>query len=407
MEIIDYKYLFLDMNAYFASVEQQDNITLRGRPVVVTPYTGSTGCVIASSYEAKRLGVKTGNRVGEARQKIPAVAVIEARARRYVEVHKQIKKTLAKISPFVTARSVDEFCLLVPASLRNQVDTTRLAHEIKTAIKTEVGEWLTASVGIGPNEFLAKLGTDLQKPDGLVFITTDNIDSIFRQIDDLTTLCGINYRSALKLQLSGILTPYDFFHTSPQRLRELFGIMGERWYMNLHGAETIRIAESLKSVGHSYILPPDLRSQNSARQVVLKLATKVAARLKRHRLLCNDLHLGARSFKEKSYYHNHKRMDNTNNRHVICKTALRLFETCPIDAPFYLGVTATNLSTCKREQLSLLDDTSKIESLDDIANSINDRFGPETVIPASLLTVDGSAPYRVGFNSLDEPVTKK
>jgi len=406
MKSTDFKYLFLDMNAYFASVEQQDNPKLRGRPVAVTPYTGDTGCVIASSYEAKRLGVKTGDRVGEARRKIPNIAIIEARARRYIEIHRQIKKVISGLTPFVTARSVDEFCLLLPASQRNKVDAIRLACSIKTSIKTKVGEWLTASVGIGANEFLAKLGTDLQKPNGLIIITQDNIDTTFRGIDDLTTLCGINRQSAIKLQLNGILTPYDLYHANPRKLREIFGIMGERWYMNLHGVDNARILEPPKSVGHSYILPPELRNRSSARQVLLKLASKVATRLKQHHLLCGDVHLGARSFKDHIYWHTHKPLGHTNSGYIISKTTLQLFERCTLETPFYLGVTATGLSRCDREQLSLLDNTTKNDTLDDVTNSINDRFGPETVMPASLLTVGNSAPYRIAFNALDDPVTK-
>ncbi|PIZ58531.1 MAG: DNA polymerase, partial [Sulfurimonas sp. CG_4_10_14_0_2_um_filter_36_1607] len=152
----DDRYLFLDMNSFFARCEQQVNPALHNKPVVVAPYTGTTGCCIAVSYEAKTLGVKTGMGVGEARALIPNLTVVESRPELYRHVHHQLVAIINDFTPYVSVRSVDEMTFPLASYEQGGDRPFALAHMIKSALKQKLGEWLTASVGIGPNVFMAK-----------------------------------------------------------------------------------------------------------------------------------------------------------------------------------------------------------------------------------------------------------
>lgn len=410
---MDFKYLFIDMNSFFASVEQQDRPELRGKPVAVTPYIGKTGCIIAASYEAKALGVTTGCRVGEAREKIPGIHIVEARARRYAQVHEKIKQALQDFSPWVQPHSIDEFSMVVDANDRHEDAIYKLGIDVKRAINQKVGECIRSSVGIAPNVFLAKLGTDLMKPDGLVIIKSDGICSVFSKIDNLTTICGINTATAARLQSRGVDTPLKLWQQTPAQLRLIFGVAGERWYRNLHGLDDAsqgvdaRYYDQLpKSVGHSYVLEPKLRNPQSARRVLHKLASKVAIRLRQKNLVATELYVGVRALGGGSQF-SHQRFGPTNRTVDIVKVALRLFNFCALEKPLLISVTATRLGLCPYRQLSLLDPSDRAGDIETTVDNINQRFGPETIVAADLVNSDHIAPYRIAFNALDKPVTKR
>lgn len=402
----DFKYLFLDMNSFFASVEQQDRPALRGKPVAVTPYTGKTGCVIAASYEAKWKGVKVGDRVGEAQEKIPSIAIIEARPRRYAQVHEKIKNVLLDFSPWVEPHSIDEFSLLIDAKERREDLVRKLGREIKESIKNKVGESLRCSVGIGPNIFLSKMGTDLRKPDGFVIIRIDRLEKIFAAIPKLTTLCGISYGLKSQLEAVGIDTPLKLWRSSAGELRRILGVAGERWYRNLHGIDDTHPRDLPKSVGHSYVLEPELRNPGRARPVCHKLATKVAIRLRQKNLVTSEIYVGVRAFHSSGQF-SHQHIAPTNKTCDITKVALRLFDYCALDKPLLISVTATRLGFSPYHQLSLLDPSDRAGDIETAVDSINQRFGPETIVAADLVDASHIAPYRIAFNALDKPVTKK
>lgn len=412
MEPTDYKYLFLDMNSFFASVEQQESPALRGKPVAVAPHTGPSGCVIAASYEAKAHGVTTGWRVGEALQKIPELVVVPAHPRLYMTAHNKIKNGLQKFSPWVVARSVDEFSILLSPGERNLDTASRIAMQVKQSIKDEAGEWLTASVGIAPNLFLSKLATDLMKPNGFVVITLDTLEKTFAKISDLKTLYGINRAGAARLKLHDLDTPLKLWQASPRRLHEVFGTAGERWYLNLHGEDINLPREMPKSVSHSHVLEPALRNKAAARQVMLKLAKNVAQRLRQSHLLASHISVGVgdKSYSNGEKHHTYlrlrKNIHSSCSTHDITTTTLDLFEQCCRNTPYFLAVAATGITRSSGQQLSLLRDTGKSIVLDEIIDKINDRMGPETIMPASLLAVDEAAPYRIAFNALHKPTTK-
>src|SRR3990167_5849513 len=167
---INYSNLFLDMNAFFASVEQQVQPSYRSRPICVAPYTGNTGCCIAKSYEAKGFGVQTGVSVGEAKKLCPQILILESRPELYMFYHREIVKVLESFSPFVQVLSIDEFNIRLTGLDQTYEAAVKMADDIKKTIRERVGDYLYCSVGIGPNRWLAKVAGELKKPDGLVVL---------------------------------------------------------------------------------------------------------------------------------------------------------------------------------------------------------------------------------------------
>lgn len=228
--------MFVDMNSFFPSCEQQVNFWLRKRPVGVCVYTGQHGSVIALSKEAKAKGIKA-DRLSAIMTKHPEFVPLETNPNRYREFHKRIMKVLRSFSDDVIPFSIDEAAINFSSYQLVYKDMRELAKEIKAKIKEDVGDWFTCSIGIAPNEFLAKLGSELQKPDGLVVISPENIDEVLSKLK-LTDLPGISRNMALRLVTGGISSPLELrYATADKAKRACKSIVGEFWHYRLNFKE--------------------------------------------------------------------------------------------------------------------------------------------------------------------------
>ncbi|MBL9131616.1 MAG: hypothetical protein JNG86_10480, partial [Verrucomicrobiaceae bacterium] len=186
-------WLFLDLNSFFASVEQQENPDLRGKPVVVVPVMTDATCAIAASAQAKKFGVKTGTNIGDARRMCPGLILVEASHDKYIEYHHAVIKEIERHYPVTAVASIDEMALRLDAWRRPLPAAIDLAKRIKSGLRTTIGECITCSVGLAPNRFLAKVASDMQKPDGLVALTAADLPG--RLLDlELRDLPGIGRR---------------------------------------------------------------------------------------------------------------------------------------------------------------------------------------------------------------------
>jgi DNA polymerase IV len=229
--------LFIDMNSFFASCEQQDNYWLRNRPVAVCVYTGKYGCVIAPSIEAKRFGVKTGMRLNEAMALCKELVPIETHPNRYRHYHTKIIAVLKSYCEDVYPKSIDEAVVDLTNYELIYKDVTELAKKIKLDIQNKVGDWLKCSIGIAPNSFLAKLASDMQKPNGLTIINQENIDEQLAKLK-LTDLPGIANNMEIRLNKGGIQTPLQMRYTSSENLKSILkSIVGYHWYCRLNFIE--------------------------------------------------------------------------------------------------------------------------------------------------------------------------
>lgn len=388
--------LFLDMNSFFASIEQQVQPPLRGKPIGIAPYTGSTGCIIAKSQPAKEWGVKTGDLVKEARQKCPSILILESRPALYQFYHREIFKLLQSFSPFVTVASIDEFYISLTGRDCSRSGATNLAWQIKRAIKEKIGDYLTCSVGIGPNRFLAKTAGESQKPDGLVVVRLEDLASFYSQLK-LLDLPGINIQMAAGLARHKIKTSLDFYQTPLLNLRLWFGHLGKVWYWRLRGYEVDDLKIPTKSIGHSFVLPPELRTFQSCRKVLIKLTKKAGTRLRQANLAATKVWLGI-FFLEGEFWNKSKKVGIFSDNQTFLCHILNLFDTCPIKkTPLTLALSAGDLVVNYAPQINLFSQIEKSKKISQAMDKICDRFGPDAIMPAAMIDTENLVPDRIPF----------
>lgn len=277
------RWLFLDLNSYFASVEQQERPALRGRPMMVVPVASEGTCAIAASYEAKALGIRTGTPVWEARRLCPGIPMVPARHDVYVDYHHRILAEIDRHVPITLVCSIDEVaCRLMDNEASPPERAVDLARRVKRGIVERVGECLQSSVGLAPGRLLAKIASDMQKPDGLTLLRADELPGRILDLK-LTDLPGIGANMERRLQAHGIRSVAALWHLSPRQARTAWGsIEGERFWYALHGIDPPdRPPGPRQSVGHSHVLAPELRPPEQARLVARRLVMKAAGRLRR------------------------------------------------------------------------------------------------------------------------------
>ncbi len=283
------KYLFLDLNSYFASVEQNENPALIGKPVAVTPLETDATCAIAASYEAKAFGIKTGTRIYEAKKMCPNLICIMARHDKYVEYHHKILDATELCVPVHKKWSVDEFDCVLLGQEREAENAIALANKIKASIHEHVGPAIHASIGIAPNSFLAKVATEIEKPNGLVLLRPEDLPGRLLELK-LTDLPGINIRMLERLQRARINSVEALWHTSPKECRAIWrSVQGERFWYWLHGYDVPYQSTNPSMVGHSRMLDPNLRYADKTRQMARRLLFKACYRMRHKDLFAKHL----------------------------------------------------------------------------------------------------------------------
>lgn len=273
------RWLYVDFNSYFASVEQQIKPHLRGKPVVVVPVETDATCAIAASYEAKALGIKTGTPIWEAKRLCPELHCVLANHEHYVQFHERIKQEIARHLPITVTASIDEVACRLMANEAPRAE--EIARQIKQGLVASVGAYLTCSIGIAPNKYLAKVATDLHKPDGLTVLTMENCFQRLLPLP-LRDLPGIGPNMERRLQRHGITSMRHLLARDAQQLRAAWGnLWGERMWYYLRGFDLPDAVTQRSSIGHSHVLAPVLRPSFQARYVARRLTAKAASRLRR------------------------------------------------------------------------------------------------------------------------------
>ena len=291
---IEFDWLFLDLNSYFASVEQQTRPELRGLPVAVVPVETDYTCAIAASYPAKALGIKTGTMIGEAKRKCPQLICVLADHKKYVEYHHRILEELDRHIPVEKVMSVDEVACRLSGEWRTPAGAIALARRIKAGIARNVGECLTSSVGISTNRLLAKIASDMQKPDGLVTLHPRELPQRLSHLA-LHDLPGIGPNMERRLWAARIETIEQLWAAAPKHLRAIWGsVMGERFWYAFRGQELPEEPTTRRMIGHSHVLAPEHRPAAEAAIVARRLLLKAATRLRHLGCYATRLDLGAR-----------------------------------------------------------------------------------------------------------------
>lgn len=286
--------LYLDMNSFFASVEQQRDSALRGRPVAITAMENETGACVAASYEAKAYGVKTGTSVRDARRMCPGIVFRASQHRTYVRYNLRVAAVLDRYAELVRIRSVDEFQLALSGDATTFAGAAELVATLKAVVSAEVGECLRFSAGIGPNHLLAKIAGKLEKPDGFQWLSNENMPDRLAHLA-LDDLPGISGAMRQRLERAGIMDVPALCRLDPRHARAIWrSVEGERFVRSLQG-EPIPLTETKRGgFGNSKVLAPGLRDPLSAYLVTRWLIEKAAARLRRENRVAStfSLHIG-------------------------------------------------------------------------------------------------------------------
>lgn len=288
------RWLYVDFNSFFASVEQQLNPRLRGRPVMVIPVETETTCAIAASYEAKAYGIKTNTPVYEARRLCPEVVCVVGDHRHYVDYHNRILNELENHLPVDAVCSIDEMASRLMDNENSDTRVAEIARGIKAGLVRNVGECIRCSIGVSTNRFLAKVATDMQKPDGFTLLHQYDLPHRLFELK-LRDIPGIGRNMERRILLAGINDMRGLLALRVSDMRKIWGgSLGERMWFLLRGADLPEIETHRSSVGHSHVLAPDLRVPYRARHVARRLALKAAARLRRMGYYASALSFSAR-----------------------------------------------------------------------------------------------------------------
>ncbi len=277
----DLRWLYVDFNSYFASVEQQLDPRLRGKPVIVIPVETDSTCAIAASYEAKAFGIKTGTPVYEAKKICPGVICVLGRHEHYVEFHNRILDEIDNHIPVTKVCSIDEMACQLMNNERSVGRISAIAQSIKTGLAKNVGEYVRCSIGVAPSKYLAKVATDLKKPDGFTIVQTSELPDRLLSLK-LRDLPGIGHNIEQRINRAGIYDMRGLYNLQPKHMRAIWGsLWGEKMWYYLRGYDLPDEETNRSSVGHSHVLSPDLRPPAEAYQVARRLVMKASARLRR------------------------------------------------------------------------------------------------------------------------------
>jgi DNA polymerase-4 len=391
----------VDFNSYFASVEQQEDPALRGRPVAVVPVLTDHTCCIAASYEAKRFGVKTGTNVGEARRRCPGLVVREARPSLYVEYHHRLIAAVDSCLPVGQVLSIDEMCCPLRGPWREPERALRTAREIKARIADTVGPCLRSSIGIAPNAFLAKTASDMQKPDGLVLIDEKDLpECLFRL--ELRDFCGIGAAREARLHACGIRTVEALCRAGKETLRRAWnGIEGDRMFALLRGEEVERPPTQRCTVGHSHVLEPKCRTGPLAEAVLHRLLQKAAARLRAMGYLAGGLAVSVK-FLGHGRWGDEMRFLETQDTLDFIRVFDLLWRRRPASTPppLAVGVTLFHLTATHNATGNLPRLESSRLALDQAMDRLNACYGKNTVYFGGAQLALDSAPTRIAFTHI-------
>ena len=290
--VADRSILHLDMDAFFAAVEQRDHPELRGRPLLIG-HDGPRGVVATASYEARPFGCHSAQPMVTAKRLCPHAIVIPVRGARYREISQQMFKILDEFSPLIEPLSIDEAFLDLTGTERLLGGSEDVARRIKDQIESDLG--LTASVGLAHNKFLAKLASDLNKPNGLTIIRPKDVDRVLHPLP-ITKVWGIGKVTAAKLERLGIRTIGDLHQRPLEWLKQVFGTDGERYFNLIRGADRRPVVadQEAKSIGQEQTFQVDVANPDEIRRVLFNQVEQVAGRLRKHELQAHAVSLKIR-----------------------------------------------------------------------------------------------------------------
>lgn len=404
-------WLYLDMNAFFASCAQQDDPDLRGKPVIVVPVLSDYSCAIAASYPAKAYGIKTGTQIGEAKRLCPGLKVVQASHGRYVHYHHKILEAVERIIPIDRVCSIDEVACRLLGQERHEANARAIGHRIQRAILEQVGHCLTASIGIGPSRLLAKTAADMKKPLGLTVVRRDHLPDDLDGLE-IEDFAGIGRAMGGRLRAAGVHDVRTLWSLSPSRLRQIWGgVTGDSFWYALHGIDPRDIETERGSIGHSHVLAQTLRPVALARGVARRLTAKCGARLRRMGYVCGGLHMSVRAQSGRRAQAE-MRFDLTADSFRLLEATDRLWGRCLSELKVR-EVKKVSVTCLKMVETGRAPDlfgwtpeaaeNSRHMRLMQAMDGLNARFGKDAVMIGPPTGVPGFVGAKIAFNRIPEP----
>jgi DNA polymerase IV len=419
-------FLHIDLNSFFASVEQQLHEEYRGKPLAVVPTQGDTTCCIAASYEAKAFGVKTGTQVGEAKRLCPGILLIEGSHTEYAKYSAAITKAVDLICQVAHNPSIDEMSCQLMGREQEPPRARKIALEIKQSIYKNVGVALRCSIGMAPNRYLAKIASDMQKPDGLIGLLPSQLPRAIAHLE-LRDLPGVGARTEARLNAKGVTTMEQMLALDRTGMHKLWdSVWGDRLYHWLRGAESgddgAPVSTGIqKSLGHSHVLAPEHRSPEGSWAVAHKLLHKAAMRLRMEKFYTGSMAVTIRyqltreqaeRMKSKKHFSGIKHSGwGMEARFRDCQDTLTLLDVlrgiwaqrpqgANFQRPFFVGVTLRDLIPENEYQAGLFGDEGNRAGLSATMDKLNLKYGHTTLHFGGMLPARESAPTRIAFTQI-------
>jgi len=374
------RWLVLDLNSFFASCEQQENPDLRDKPIIVVPTMAETTCAIAASYPAKALGIKTGTLVHEARRLCPAVKLVQAHHKLYVEYHHRILTAIDQHIPVEEVMSIDEVACRLDKRQQDPAVAHKLALNIKHEIQNQVGECLTSSIGISTNRLLAKMASDMQKPDGLTILPIEKLPRAILHLN-LRAIPGIGPKMAGHLERNGITDIATLWNTDAARLRMIWrGVGGAKMHELLHGADIASPKTERSSISHEHVLAPEDRNIEGAAPIVRQLLVRAAQRLRDDGFYCRRLVVEVKPLgRDRDSWTDKRSFAETQDTGMLLHVLQDIWEQVPNIKPLRVGVALSGLAAQEKHQPDLFDKPKNAKLVRAI-DEVNEKFGKGALI---------------------------
>ncbi len=424
-------FLHIDLNSFFASVEQQIHPEYRGKPLGVCGTMADTGALIAASYEAKALGIHTLTKVGEAKRLCPEIILVDGSHSVYSEYSHKIAAAVERCCPVAHTPSIDEMVCQLIGRECEPPNARRIALEIKQAIKDDVGETLRCSIGMAPNRYLAKIASDMQKPDGLIGLLPSQLPRAIAHLA-LRDLPGVGAKTEKRLNAKGITTMEQLLALDRNAMHKLWdSVWGDRLYHWLRGADSGDDgapvpSELQKSLGHSHVLGPEFRSDEGAWSVAHKLLHKAAMRLRMEHFYCGSLSVAVKYALTREQTERAARAGAKTKQHTSgiqhlgwgmeakfreCQDTLSLLDVLKkvwakrpqgpeYERPFFVGVTLRELLPESEHQADLFGEPDQRNQLSATMDKLNLKYGHTTLHFAGMLPARETAPTRIAFTQI-------
>jgi DNA polymerase-4 len=380
--------LHIDMDAFYASIEQRDRPELRGQPVVVGG-SSARGVVAAASYEARRFGIHSAMPGRRAAELCPDAVFVKGRIDHYATVGRQVREIFGRYTPLVQPLSLDEAFLDVTGSRRLFGSAEKIGREIKLAIRQELG--LTASVGIAPLKFVAKIASDLRKPDGFVEVADGDVQSFLDPLP-VTRLWGVGRVGQQKLHRKGIFKVVDLRRRELHELKQSFGSWGEHLWNLANGIDARAVVpdRTAKQIGHERTFHDDLTDPEMIRAVVSYLTEAVAQRLRNGGRHCRCVSIKYRRDDFRTYARSFTLPRPTDSTDRIFRAAIELLDQMRKAQPRPVRLIGVSLGSLTERgaptQMSLFElaeNESSQKEVDKVVDGLRKAIGETAVYRAT------------------------